>query len=143
MTATGAVEPFGFAAQARAMVSHSCGAPRPGCDLTALDPIRPRLSRDHHRQDCDCVKKLEFRHAFSISVADPYARYLITRLAFEARYSGARQYIFRIKITVTRSGIWIRVWVALQAMILGSGVAELAYTGNRHDFRYGSRGPLE
>jgi hypothetical protein len=41
------------------MVGHACGAPRPGCDLTALDPIGPRLSRDHHRQDCDCVKKLE------------------------------------------------------------------------------------
>src|SRR6266481_6641131 len=43
---------------------------------------------------------------------------------------------FRIEITVARSGIWVRVWVAFQAMILDSGVAELANTGNRHDFRY-------
>jgi hypothetical protein len=42
---------------------------------------------------------------------------------------------FRIEITVARSGIWVRVWVALQAMFLGSGVAEFANTGNRHDFR--------
>jgi len=34
-----------------------------------------------------------------------WPRYLMTRLAFEARYSGARQYIFRIEITVTGSGI--------------------------------------
>jgi hypothetical protein len=61
----------------------------------------------------------------------------MARLEFEARYSGARQYIFRIEITVARLGIWVRVWVALQAMILGSGVAELANTGNRHDFRNG------
>ena len=106
VTATGAVDTYKFGAQARAMVGHACGAPRPGCALTALDPIRPRLSRDHHRQDCDCVKKLEFSHAFSLYVTDPYAGYLIARLAFEARYSGARQYFFRIEITVTGSGIW-------------------------------------
>jgi len=101
VTATGAV----FGAQARAMVGHACGAPRPGCDLTALDPIRPRLSRDHHRQDCDCVKKLEFSHAFSLYVTDRYAGYLIARLALDARYSGARQHFFRIEITVAGSGI--------------------------------------
>jgi hypothetical protein len=50
------------------------------------------------------VKKLEFGHAFSLY--DPYAGYLIARLAFEARYSGAGQYFFRIVITVTGSGIW-------------------------------------
>src|SRR5246127_3827295 len=105
VAASGAVDPCGFAAQARAMVGHAYAAPRRGCDLTALDPIRPRLSRDHHRQDCDCVKKLEFRHAFSLYAADPYALYLITRRTFEARYSGARQCIFRIEITVARSGI--------------------------------------
>jgi hypothetical protein len=66
VTATGAVETYKFGAQARAMVSYACGAPRPGCDLTVLDPIRPRLSRDYHRQDCDCVKELEFSHAFSL-----------------------------------------------------------------------------
>src|SRR4029077_13094025 len=53
-----------------------------------------------------------------------YASCLMARLGFEARYSGACQHIFRIEITVARSGIWIRVWVALQAMILGSGVAD-------------------
>jgi len=52
------------------------------------------------------VKELEFSHAFSLYVTDPYAGYLIARLAFEARYSGARQYFFRIEITVTGSGIW-------------------------------------
>ena len=64
---------------------------RPGCDLTALDPIRPRLSRDHHRQDCDYVKELEFSHAFSLCVTDPYAGYLIadlrSRLDIPARVS--------------------------------------------------------
>jgi len=60
VTATGAVEPFGFAAQARAIVGHACGAPRRCCDLTALDPVRPRLSCDRHRQDYDSLKKLEF-----------------------------------------------------------------------------------
>jgi hypothetical protein len=102
------------------MVGHACSAPRPGCDLTALDPIRPRLSRDHHGQDCDCVKKLEFSHAISLYVTDPYAGYLIARLAFEARYSGARQYFFRIEITVTGSGIW------------GSSLARIA--GNDFEF---------
>jgi hypothetical protein len=34
------------------------------------------------------------------------ASHLIARLAFETRYSGARQYIFRIEITVMGSGIW-------------------------------------
>jgi len=52
------------------------------------------------------MKKLEFSHAFSLYVTDPYAGYLIARLPFEARYSGAHQYFFRIKITVTASGIW-------------------------------------
>ena len=120
VTATGAVDTYKLGAQARAMVSHSCGAPRPGCDLTALDPIRPRLSRDHHRQDCDCVKKLEFSHAFSFYLNDRYAGYLIARLAFEARYSGARQYFFRIEITVTGSGVW------------GSSLAHIA--GNDFEF---------
>jgi hypothetical protein len=91
-TATGAVDTCKLGAQARPMVGHACGAPRPGCNLTALDAIRPRLSRDHHRQDCDCVKKLEFGHAFSLY--DPYAGYLIARLAFEARYSGAGSVFF-------------------------------------------------
>ena len=63
VTATGAVDTYKSGAQARAMVGHACGAPRPGCDLTALDPIRPRLCPDHYRQDCDCVKKLEFGHS--------------------------------------------------------------------------------
>ena len=120
VTATGAVDTYKFGAQARAMVSHACGAPRPGCDLTALEPICPRLSRDHHRQDCDCVKKLEFSHAFSLYVADRYTGYLIARLAFEARYSDARQYFFRIEITVTGSGIW------------GSSLARIA--GNDFEF---------
>ena len=92
----------------------------------------------HSERNHVFLKKLEFSHAFSLHVADPYASCLMARLGFEARYSGARQYIFRIEITVARLGIWVRVWVALQAMILGSGVAELANTGNRHDFRYGS-----
>jgi hypothetical protein len=102
------------------MVGHASSAPRPGCDLTALDPIRPRLSRHHHGQDCDCVKKLEFSHAFSLYVTDPHAGYLIARLAFEARYSGARQYFFRIEITVTGSGMW------------GSSLARIA--GNDFEF---------
>ena len=68
VTATGAVDTYKFGAQARAMVGHACGAPRPGCDLTALDPIRPRQSHDHDRRDYDCVKKLEFSHAFSLYV---------------------------------------------------------------------------
>jgi len=63
VAATGAVDTYKSGAQARAMVGHACGAPRPGCDLTALDPIRPRLCPDHYRQDCDCVKKLEFGHS--------------------------------------------------------------------------------
>jgi hypothetical protein len=104
-TATGAVDTYGFAARARAMLGHACGAPGRGCDLTALDTIRSRLSRDHHRQDCDCVKKPEFGHGFSLYATDPRAGHLIARLAFEARYSGARQYIFRIEITVMGSGI--------------------------------------
>jgi hypothetical protein len=94
VTAAGAADAYNFGAQARAAVGHACGTPRPGCDITVLDPIRPRLSRDHHRQDCDCVKKLEFSHASSLHVTDPYAGYLMARLAFETRYSGARQYFF-------------------------------------------------
>jgi hypothetical protein len=51
------------------------------------------------------VKKLEFSHAFSLYVTDSYAGYLLAGLAFEARYSGARQYSFRIEITVTGSSV--------------------------------------
>ena len=66
------------------------------------------------------MKKLEFSHAFSFYLNDRYAGYLIARLAFEARYSGARQYFFRIEITVTGSGIW------------GSSLARIA--GNDFEF---------
>jgi hypothetical protein len=52
------------------------------------------------------VKKLEFGPAFFLYVTDPYAGYLMARFAFEARYSGARQYIFLIEITVRGPGIW-------------------------------------
>ncbi len=62
----------------------------------------------------------------------------MARLGFEVRYSGARQYIFESRSRLRDQEYGFRVWVALQAMILGSGVAELANTGNRHDFRYGS-----
>jgi hypothetical protein len=127
VTATGAVDTYKFGAQARAMVSHSCGAPRPGCDLTALDPIRPRLSRDHHRQDCDCVKELEFSHAFSLCVTDPYAGYLIARLAFEARYSGARQYFFELRSRLRDREYGVRVWLTSQATILSFRAADLAH----------------
>ena len=44
-----------------------------------------------------------------------YSSYLITRLAFELRYSGTRQLIFECGITVTRSGF--DFLVALQEMI--------------------------
>jgi hypothetical protein len=127
VTATGAADTYKFGAQARAMVGHACGAPRPGCDLTALDPICPGLSRDHHRQDCDCVKKLEFSHAFSLDVTDPYAGYLIDRLAFEARYSGARQYFFESRSRLRDREYGVRVWFALQATILSFRAADLAH----------------
>jgi hypothetical protein len=55
---------------------------------------------------------------FSLDVTDRCAGYLIARLAFEARYSSARQYFFRIEITVTGSGYGVRVWLALQATIM-------------------------
>jgi hypothetical protein len=42
---------------------------------------------------CYIAKRFEFTHAFSLYAADPYAGCLIARLAFEARYSGARHYI--------------------------------------------------
>src|SRR5882724_8863173 len=70
VTATAAIDPHGLAAHAWAMVGHACGAPARGCDLAALDPMRLRLSCDHHRQDCDIAKNLEFGH-FLLQAADP------------------------------------------------------------------------
>ena len=59
------------------------------------------------------------------------ASHLIARLAFEARYSGARQYIFE-----SRSRLWdreygARIWFALQATILSFHAADLAIRGVR------------
>jgi hypothetical protein len=61
----------------------------------------------------------------------------MARLGFEARYSGARQYIFESRSRL-RDQEYGFEFGSLPAMFLGSGVAELANTGNRHDFRYGS-----
>ena len=57
------------------------------------------------------MKELEFSHAFSLYVTDPYAGYLIARLAFEARYSGARQYFFESRSRLRDREYGVRVWL--------------------------------
>ena len=55
----------------------------------------------------------------------------MARLGFEARYSGARQYIFESRSRLRDQEHGVRVSVALQVMILSFGAAELTNTGNR------------
>src|SRR5271154_5977231 len=87
---------MGSAALAWGLAGYAGGAPGPDRNLPALGVICLRLSNDQRYQHRVRAKQFESSKSFSNELTR-HTGYRMARLPFEARNSGTRQLIFRMR----------------------------------------------